>query len=117
MHLPPLSSLTTGNLLEFQYLYLYVDEFAACKAHAIVGWMTLVASVGEVAGFFLAARLIKLLGTNLASVVILLAFSVRFAGYYLIHRPYLIIGMETMHFFNFGILYVLIVQKADAIGR
>ncbi len=75
--------------------------------------MSLVASIAEIAGFFLAARVIRLLGTNLASVIILLAFTVRFGGYYLIREPYLLITMETMHFFNFGILYVLIVQKAD----
>jgi hypothetical protein len=79
--------------------------------------MSLVSATSEVIGFFLAARVIKTLGTNLASIIILLAFSVRFAGYYFIRQPYFLISMETMHFFNFGILYVLIVRKADSIGR
>ena len=79
--------------------------------------MSLTASVAEVIGFFVAAKLLKLLGTNLASIVILLAFAIRFAGYYFISTPYFLIPMETMHFFNFGILYVLIAQKADSIGR
>lgn len=79
--------------------------------------MSLVASIGEVLGFFLGARLIKAIGANCASVIILLAFAARFCGYYLITQPYLLIPIETMHFFNFGILYILIVQKADAIGK
>jgi len=79
--------------------------------------MSLTSATAEVIGFFLASRVIKKLGTNLASVIILLAFTIRFAGYYYIREPYWIISMETMHFFNFGILYVLIVQKADSIGR
>jgi hypothetical protein len=79
--------------------------------------MSLTASVAEVIGFFVAAKLLKLLGTNLASIVILLAFAIRFGGYYFITSAYFLIPMETMHFFNFGILYVLIAQKADAIGR
>ena len=79
--------------------------------------MSFTASVAEVLGFFLAVPLINFLGTNLASISVLLAFAVRFAGYYFIRYPYLLIIMETMHFFNFGILYVLISQKADSIGR
>lgn len=79
--------------------------------------MSLTSSISEVLGFFLAAPMIKFLGTNLASIVILLAFAVRFAGYYIISNPYFLIMMETMHFFNFGILFFLIVQKADSIGR
>jgi phosphate/sulfate permease len=98
------------------YLYLYIDEFAACKSHSIVGWMSLTSATAEVIGFFVAAKLLKLLGTNPASIIILLAFAIRFAGYYFITRPYFLIPMETMHFFNFGILYILISQKADSIA-
>ena len=79
--------------------------------------MSIASALAEIAGFFLAGKLLKLLGTNLASIVILLAFAVRFAGYYYISQPYLLTIMESMHFFNFGILYVLIVQKADSIGK
>ncbi len=78
--------------------------------------MSLTASVSEVLALFLAGRVLKLLGPNVSSVIILLAFSIRFSGYYYIRRPYYLICMETMHFFNFGILYVLIAQKADLIG-
>jgi hypothetical protein len=79
--------------------------------------MSLVSATAEVIGFFFAARLIKLLGSNLSSIIILLAFTVRFGGYYYIRQPYFLITMESMHFFNFGVLYVLIAQKADSIGR
>jgi hypothetical protein len=79
--------------------------------------MSLTSATAEVIGFFVAAKLLKLLGTNPASIIILLAFAIRFAGYYFITRPYFLIPMETMHFFNFGILYILISQKADSIGR
>jgi hypothetical protein len=95
---------------------LYIDELAPCQSRSIVGYMSLIASVAEVIALFFAEKVLKLLGTNLASVVILLAFAIRFAGYYYIQQPYLLILMETMHFFNFGILYVLIIQKANAIG-
>jgi hypothetical protein len=87
-----------------------------CQSHSIVGWMSAVAATAEVLAFFLAGRLLKLLGTNLTSVIILLAFAVRFAGYYYIRRPYFLTFMEPMHFFNFGILYVLVAQETDAIG-
>lgn len=99
------------------YLYLYIDEFATCKAHSLIGYMSLTASIAEILGFFLAVPIIKFLGTNLASISVLLAFAVRFAGYYFIRYPYFLIITETMHFFNFGILYILISQKADSIGR
>ncbi|CAF1277284.1 unnamed protein product [Rotaria sp. Silwood1] len=98
------------------YLYLYIDELAPCQSHSIVGWMSLVAALSEVSAFFLAGRILKLLGTNLSSIIIFLAFSIRFGGFYFIQKPYFFILMETMHFFNFGILYVLITQKADSIA-
>jgi len=79
--------------------------------------MSLTASIAEIIGFFLAAKFLKLFGTNLSCIIILLAFTIRFGGYYFIRQPYFLIAMETMHFFNFGILYVLIAQKADSIGR
>jgi len=79
--------------------------------------MSLSSAIAEIAGFFLAKPLLKFLGTNCASVVILLAFAVRFAGYHYITIPEALAAMESMHFFNFGILYVLIVQKADSIGK
>lgn len=79
--------------------------------------MSLTSAISEILGLFSAAPMITFLGTNLTSIIILLAFALRFAGYYIVPDPYLIIIMETMHFFNFGVLYVLIVQKANSIGR
>jgi hypothetical protein len=97
-------------------VYLYIDEIAPCQSRSIIGWMSLIAAISEVIAFYLASRLIKLFGTNLSSVIIFLAFTIRFGGYYYIRRPYFLLCMETMHFFNFGILYVFIAQKADSIG-
>ena len=79
--------------------------------------MSLIAASAEVVALFLAARMLKLIGTSASSVIILLAFAVRFAGYYFIRQPYYLLFMESMHYFNFGILYVLIAQKADSIGN
>ncbi|CAF1435239.1 unnamed protein product [Adineta steineri] len=98
------------------YLYLYIDEIAPCDSHSVIGIMSAVSAVSEVIALFYAARFLKLLGTNLSSVIILLAFSIRFGGYYFIREPYFLACMETMHFFNFGILLVLILQKADSIA-
>jgi len=78
--------------------------------------MSLIAAMSEVIAFVLASRVIKFFGTNLTSIIIFLAFAVRFIGYYFIQKPYFLLPIETMHFFNFGILYVLIAQKADALG-
>ena len=78
--------------------------------------MVLIAAFSEVIAFYLARKFIHFFGTNLSSIIIFLAFAIRFAGYYFIQKPIFLLPMETMHFFNFGILYVLIAQKADAIG-
>ncbi len=97
-------------------MYLYIDEIAPCQSRAIIGWMSLIAAISEVIAFYLAGRFIKFFGTNVSSIIIFLAFTVRFSGYYYIQKPYYLLFAETMHFFNFGILYVLIAQKADSIG-
>lgn len=97
-------------------MYLYVDEIAPCQSRSIIGLMSLIAAISEVIAFYIAGRLIRLFGANLSSIIIFLAFSVRFSGYYFIQRPYYLLSVESMHFFNFGILYVLIAQKADSIG-
>lgn len=78
--------------------------------------MSLIAATSEVIAFYVASKIIRFLGTNLSSIIIFLAFAVRFSGYYFITKPFFLLPIETMHFFNFGILYVLIAQKADAIG-
>ncbi|CAF4544074.1 unnamed protein product [Rotaria sp. Silwood2] len=101
----------------YPFVYLYIDEIAPCQSRSIIGWMSLVAALSEVFALYIARRMLKFFGTNLSSIIIFLAFSIRFGGYYFIQQPYFFILMETMHFFNFGILYVLIAQKADSIGR
>ncbi len=78
--------------------------------------MALISAASEVIALYLASRMIKFFGTNLSSIIIFLAFAIRFSGYYFIQKPYFLLPIETMHFFNFGILYVLIAQKADALG-
>lgn len=99
-----------------KYLALYVDEIAPCQSRTIIGSMFAIAAISETSAFYLAKRVIKFFGPNLASIIIFLAFAIRFSGYYFLPRPYFYLIVETMHFFNFGILYVLIAQKADLIG-
>ncbi|CAF4224113.1 unnamed protein product, partial [Adineta steineri] len=94
------------------YLLLYIDEISPCVSHSIVGYMSLITSTVEVIALFVAHKLIKYLGTKISSILIFIAFIIRFTGYYFIRRPYLLLPLETMHFFNFGILYVLIAQQA-----
>jgi hypothetical protein len=79
--------------------------------------MSLIAATSEVIAFYAASRFIKFFGINLTSILIFLAFAIRFFGYYFIPKPYFLLPMETMHFFNFGMLLVLIAQKADSIGN
>ncbi|UJR36826.1 hypothetical protein I4U23_029539 [Adineta vaga] len=98
------------------YVYLYIDEISPCQSRSIVGYMSFISASAEILALFLAGRMLKLLGTNINSIIILIAFAIRFAGYYYIRRPYFLLFMETMHYFNFGILYILIAQKADAIA-
>lgn len=78
--------------------------------------MHLISALSEVLAFYFARRVIQFLGNNLSSVAIFLAFAIRLGGYYFIPKPYFFLPVETMHFFNFGILSVLIAERADAIG-
>lgn len=73
-------------------------------------------ALSEILAFYLAGRLIKFFGPNRSSIFIFLAFAIRFSGYYFLPHPYYFLFIETMHFFNFGILYVLVAQKADSMG-
>ncbi|CAF4513108.1 unnamed protein product [Rotaria socialis] len=78
------------------YLALYVDEIAPCQSRTLICSMFAIAAISEFIAFYLAKRVIN--------------------GYYFLPRPYFYLIVETMHFFNFGILYVLIAQKADLIA-
>lgn len=78
--------------------------------------MSLISAIAEVIAFYLASRVIKFFGTNITSILIFLAFAIRFFGYYFILKPYFYLPLESMHFFNFGILYVLMAQKAETIA-
>lgn len=98
-------------------MFLYIDEMAPCASRTIIGRMSIISASSEILALFIARRMLKLMGTSVNSVIILIAFAIRFAGYYLIRNPHHILFMEPMHYFNFGILYILIAQKADAIGR
>ncbi|CAF3505967.1 unnamed protein product [Rotaria socialis] len=100
----------------YPFVYLYIDEIAPCQSRSIVGWMSLVSALSEVFALYIARRMLKFFGTNISSIIIFLAFAVRFGGYYFIQQPYHFIFVEAMHFFNFGILYVLMAQKADSIA-
>lgn len=79
--------------------------------------MSLIAAISEVIAFLIASRVIRFFGMNVSSILIFFAFAIRFSGYYFIQTPYWFLPFEMTHFFNFGILYVLIVQKADTIGK
>ena len=117
VRLASFATVSSTMLFSFQYLYLYLDEIAPCQSRSIIGWMSLVSAGSELAALFFVSKILKTLGINLCSILILLAFAVRFSGYYFIRKAYFFICMESMHFFNFGILYVLIGQEADAIGK
>ncbi|CAF4374716.1 unnamed protein product [Rotaria sp. Silwood2] len=80
------------------YMALYVDEIAPCQSRSIIGYMFFIASVSA---FYSSKRVIKFLGPNLSSIMIFLAFAVRFGGYYFIPEPYYFIPLETTHFFLF----------------
>ncbi|CAF1083226.1 unnamed protein product [Rotaria sp. Silwood1] len=94
------------------YLILYIDEISPCESHSIAGYISLITASIEIFGLFFARKFLQFFGRNKCSIIIFLAFSIRFFGYYFIVRPYFILFMETMHFFNFGILYVLICEQA-----
>ncbi|CAF3227411.1 unnamed protein product [Rotaria socialis] len=98
------------------YLALFIDEIDPCQSRTIIGRMFLIASISEVTAFYCARRVINFFGPNGSTIVIFLAFALRFSGYYFLPQPNYYLPMETMHFFNFGILYVLIAQKADLIA-
>jgi hypothetical protein len=97
-------------------LYLFIDEISPCESRSIVGIMSIVSASAELIALFLAGKILKKIGTNVSSLLILIAFGIRFGGYYLIENPRWLAPIESMHFFNFGILFVLIAQYADAIG-
>lgn len=98
-------------------MFLYIDEIAPCQSRSVIGYMSLIAAISEVIAFLIASQVIRFFGMNFSSILVFLAFSVRFFGYYFIQKPYLFLPLEITHFFNYGILYVLIVQKADTIGN
>lgn len=101
----------------FKYLGLYIDEITPCQSRSILGYIFFIASISEVFAFYSAKRVINFFGPNLSAIIIFLAFAIRFGGYYFLPEPYLYLLVESMHFFNYGILYVFISTKADLIGR
>ncbi|UJR36825.1 hypothetical protein I4U23_029538 [Adineta vaga] len=98
------------------YLGLYIDEIAPCHSRSIIGWMLLISASSEVIAFYAARRVIRFFGSNFSCIIIFLAFAIRFSGYYFLPKPFFYLPMETMHFFNFGILNVLIAERADTIA-
>ncbi len=95
---------------------MYIDEISPCESHSIVGYISLITSTFETIALFVANKLLKCLGTKISTILIFIAFVIRFSGYYFIDKPYFILPFETMQFFNFGILFVLITQEAFKIG-
>jgi len=95
---------------------LYIDEISPCQSRSIAGYITLITATAEVVALFISHKLLKYLGTKISTILIFIAFVIRFSGYYFIDKPYFILPFETMQFFNFGILFVLITQEAFKIG-
>lgn len=79
--------------------------------------MGTVSAVAELLAFFFSMKIMKKLGTDLCSILIFIAFAIRFAGYYFIPNAFFFMPVELMHFFNFGIYYVIIVQDANTLGE
>ena len=96
---------------------MYVDEVAPCNSRSIIGYMSIVSAAAELVALFLAGKILNFVGTNISSLLILIAFGIRFGGYYLIRRAIFWTFMESMHFFNFGILFVLIAREANEMGK
>lgn len=99
-----------------KYLTLFVDEVDHAQSRSIIGFMFLIAAASEVTAFYFAKRVIAFFGTNVSSIIIFVAFAIRFSGYYILLKPYYYLPLETLHFFNFGILYVLIAETAERVG-
>ena len=96
---------------------LYIDEIDPCQSHSIAGYITLITATVEVLAFFVAHKILKLLGKKVWSVIIFTAFAIRFSAYIFIRRSYYFLPVEIMHFFNFGILFVLVSEEAFVIGN
>ncbi|CAF1075337.1 unnamed protein product [Didymodactylos carnosus] len=98
------------------YLFLFIDEIAPCSSHRLIGWMWLIACTSELCAFFFSGCILNKVGTDLASIIILLAYSARFASYYLIRHPNNYLPIETFYFFTFGIRCALVAKRAHDIA-
>ena len=96
-------------------MYIFIDEIAPCQSHSIIGWMSLILALSEIAAMLVADKFLNYFGSKI-SILIFLAFAIRLGGYYVIPRPFFYLPLETMQFFNYGLLYVFITRTAKAIG-
>jgi hypothetical protein len=96
---------------------MYIDETSPCQAHSIAGYLSLIAAIVEIIALFISHKFFKCFGIQISTIMIFISFSIRFFGYYFISRPYFYLPLEITHFFNFGILFVLICEEAFKIGR
>lgn len=95
---------------------MHIDEISPCQAHSIAGYLSLIAAGFEIVAFLVAHKLLKRLSIKILTILIFIAFAIRFFGYYFISQPYFYLFLEITHFFNFGILFVLISQEAFTLG-
>jgi hypothetical protein len=95
---------------------MYIDETSPCEAHSIAGYLSLIAAIVEIVALFISHKFFKCFSIQIATIVIFLGFIIRFFGYYFISQPYFYLPLEIIHFFNFGILFVLISEEAFKIG-
>ena len=96
---------------------LYIDEIDPCESHSIAGYIILITAAVEFLALFVAHRFIQVLGKKVSTIVIFTTFAIRFTAYIFIQRSYWFLPVETIHFFNFGILFVLVSEEAFAIGK
>ena len=96
---------------------LYIDEIDPCQSHSIAGYITLITAAVEVLALFVAHRFIQVVGKKVSTIVIYATFAIRFTAYIFIRRSYWFLPVETIHFFNFGILFVLLSEEAFDMGK
>ncbi|CAF4582643.1 unnamed protein product [Rotaria sp. Silwood1] len=57
---------------------LYMDEIASCESRSIAGYISLIASTSELLALFLVHKLLKRLRRKKSSMLIFIAFGIRF---------------------------------------
>ncbi|XP_794166.4 major facilitator superfamily domain-containing protein 6 [Strongylocentrotus purpuratus] len=85
------------------YLFLFLAELSG--SHTLMGLTLTLTSVAEVPFMFFATKLIERLGHRGVFVLTLFCYTVRFAGYSLLHNPWLVLPIELLHGITYGALW------------